>query len=231
MMNDFLKKNRLKEGTRTYNSGRISGLSFGEVEDKFENANREIEGLGLKAVNPLKTWIPNWAPWCVHMAADLCLLATCRGIYLQADWESSRGAKIEKRVAEKLGIAVMYQREYLYAKELDETADKIEAFRNMYLRGVKFRFEEKDRIKLAKVMEAAKRLGVTWVLTDGTISPDQDPEFFPKNGFLYVWEDRHGSLHFAHGGFEAYYTGETEIGIDEFLLAYSSVMKGGRENG
>lgn len=95
--------------TRCYNSGKISDLPYLVANRNFGEADKEIEELGLTPVNPMLKGMKFSRPWFVHMIADLCLLATCRHIYLQTNWKESKGAQIECRIARFLGIQIWFQ--------------------------------------------------------------------------------------------------------------------------
>ncbi len=94
---------------RVYNSGKISGLPFSTVQNKFEQSDILIRRMGYKAINPLKNKLPNNAPWWLHMIFDIALLLTCRAIYLQSDWNESKGAKIEYKIAQFLKFKIIKQ--------------------------------------------------------------------------------------------------------------------------
>lgn len=85
---------------KCYNSGKISGLPYNQAYLKFENYDKLIEQNGYKAVSPIKQGLRPCAPYWAHMAYDIWLLLRCDAILLQPDWRESKGARIEKRVAE-----------------------------------------------------------------------------------------------------------------------------------
>jgi hypothetical protein len=94
---------------KIYISGQITGLPFGRVQTKFAAAERILTEQGYEVVNPLNNGIPYNAPYEVHMAMDIILLIGCQAIYLLPDWASSRGATIEKKIAELTGIQIIFQ--------------------------------------------------------------------------------------------------------------------------
>ena len=88
---------------KIYISGQISGQPIDSVREKFERAERRIKAMGSEPVNPMKNGLPENAPWELHMALDIVLLMGCESIYLLPDWEHSRGATLEKTIAELTG--------------------------------------------------------------------------------------------------------------------------------
>lgn len=90
-----------------YISGPISGRPYEEVKREFSNAYEMLCERGYKPVNPLNNGVAVNAPWEVHMAADIDLLAGCGKIYLLPGWERSQGAKLEVALAKRWGIEVV----------------------------------------------------------------------------------------------------------------------------
>lgn len=225
-MDAVKKKSREK---RVYNSGKISGLNFFDVQVKFEKADKEIEALGLNPVNPLNSWIPRKSPWLIHMVADTIILLSCKKIYLQEDWEDSKGAKIEKKIADRLGYEIIFQSDKVNAKKVNIADDQKEAFLDAFLKGVKIRFERGDG-RIAEFMKIARSFGVTWTMEEIN-QPKESSDYFPANGLLYVWESRTGSLHFAHGGGLKYFhsSDEREIRPDVFFDVWNKITSSADE--
>ncbi len=95
---------------KVYISGKISGLPLNEVKEKFEKAEEWLEEICCTPVNPLKKagFNPD-ASWENHMIEDIRLLFDCDAIYMLDDWLNSRGAIIEKSIAEISGKQVYFQ--------------------------------------------------------------------------------------------------------------------------
>ena len=94
---------------KIYISGQISGQPIEEVADKFEAAETMLKAQGYEVVNPLKNGIPANASWEVHVAMDVLLLMGCKAIYLLPDWGFSKGATLEKNLAELTGKTIIYE--------------------------------------------------------------------------------------------------------------------------
>jgi len=85
----------------------ISNIHEKELEkanNKFSEAEDMLIGLGFKVINPMKLQPIHGTGWESYMRSTIRELTVCDYIYLLPDWESSKGAKEEKRIADMLGI-------------------------------------------------------------------------------------------------------------------------------
>lgn len=94
---------------KVYISGKISGLPYQDVKEKFERVERLIQKIGLSCVNPLNNGLSENHTWAEHMAIDIKLLLTCDAIILLNNWEDSMGARIEHYVAKEKGLAIWHE--------------------------------------------------------------------------------------------------------------------------
>lgn len=101
----------IKQSEKVYISGLISGIPIEKAREKFERAAQIILAGGAEPVNPLENGLPETAPWELHMAIDIVLLMGCETIYLLPDWEHSRGATLEKNIAELTGKKLIYEQQ------------------------------------------------------------------------------------------------------------------------
>ena len=101
---------------KIYISGKIGGLSEQEVRAKFEAAEMELTAEGYEVVNPAKNGLPFNAPWEVHVAIDIILLLGCDSIYLLPCWEQSKGATLEKNIADVSGKKLIYKKEQSFVE-------------------------------------------------------------------------------------------------------------------
>lgn len=92
-----------------YISGPMSGMP--ELNyPAFNAAAEQLRERQYEVINPAE--IPSTKPemtWGDWMRADLVALLNCDTIYMLKGWEDSDGAKLEKHIADALGMAVMYQ--------------------------------------------------------------------------------------------------------------------------
>jgi nucleotide-binding universal stress UspA family protein len=75
----------------------------------FEAAAEKLREKGATVISPHEIVPPGAAPWSwqQHMRADLAALLTCDVVVLLHGWETSRGAQLEKTVAEAIGLKVV----------------------------------------------------------------------------------------------------------------------------
>lgn len=98
---------------RIYLSGKITGLDKEVYSRQFERAESFYKTGGFDVINPVKIGEeilkqnPS-ATWEDFMQKDLEALKTCTHIALLEGWEESKGAKMEKAEAEKMGLEIMY---------------------------------------------------------------------------------------------------------------------------
>lgn len=68
----------------------------------FNAAATKLRALGFEVVNPAEQ--PERPTWEEYMRHDITLLMGCRSVVLLPGWAGSRGARIEVRLADDLGI-------------------------------------------------------------------------------------------------------------------------------
>lgn len=91
---------------KIYISGKISGLPREIAKKNFDDAENKMKKIypNAKVVNPMRSFVPRWASWGVHMVFDLLKLRSCTHIHLMDGWVDSPGAVIEYAYSRKRGI-------------------------------------------------------------------------------------------------------------------------------
>lgn len=92
---------------KIYISGKITGYEISEATKKFKESENYLLEKGFEPVNPfnLSETHPD-KTWKEYMLDDIKGLFDCEAIYLHSDWELSKGARIEKYIADELSLVV-----------------------------------------------------------------------------------------------------------------------------
>ena len=94
---------------KVYISGQITGLDIEEVKERFARAELLLKSIGLTPINPLKNGLPIDEPWKAHLSRDIENLLDCNAIMMLDNWPKSTGARIEKNIAEEIGLIIFYE--------------------------------------------------------------------------------------------------------------------------
>ena len=92
--------------TRYYVAGPMTGLKDLNYP-AFDAAASELRTAGHHVENPAENPVPACGSWEGYMRLAVRQLATCDAIYLLPGWEDSRGAVIEVRLAQDLGLRMV----------------------------------------------------------------------------------------------------------------------------
>lgn len=89
---------------RVYLAGPMSGHpDFNYAA--FHNAAARLRAHGFDVVNPAEIVKTPGLGWQACMRLDIPALLTCEAIIMLPGWQSSRGARLEYRLAQQLGFA------------------------------------------------------------------------------------------------------------------------------
>ncbi len=91
---------------KMYISGPITNTP--DFMGKFAEAEKHLKARGFEVVNPATLTHKHGTSWGEYMVEGLKALLYCDGVYMLKGWKSSRGACIEKRLAQDLGFKLIY---------------------------------------------------------------------------------------------------------------------------
>ncbi len=95
--------------------GTLSAIQISANLDAFYQAEPVVAALGYEPVNPVALHGSDLGPstteasWSYYVRKDIKHLVDCDAIYLMKNWEQSRGARLEKHIADELGMEVLYE--------------------------------------------------------------------------------------------------------------------------
>ena len=99
---------------KCYISGKITGLTEKQAESNFKRACVDAMFLGYEPINPYLI-VPNGEQpkdekntWCWHMKADIKAMMDCEAIFMQSNWNESKGAIVEHDLAKELNFTIIY---------------------------------------------------------------------------------------------------------------------------
>lgn len=89
-----------------YISGKVTG-NVGYYA-QFMEAEQKLIKMGYSPVNPVKN-VPGGQTWEYYLRNDIIKLMCCDSIYMLKGWRSSKGARLERYIARKLGFKIIYE--------------------------------------------------------------------------------------------------------------------------
>jgi hypothetical protein len=88
-----------------YISGPIKGIT--NPKGIFDNKQKQLEKLGYQVTNPFN--LLETGTYEEFMRYDIRALTFCDSIYMMKGWEKSKGANIELKVAQAIGLKMLYE--------------------------------------------------------------------------------------------------------------------------
>jgi hypothetical protein len=74
--------------------------------DAFHSEAKRLRDLGYEVVNPAELDLGDKATWSDYMRRDLADLLTCSGVATLPNFEKSRGASLEVKIAREIDLWV-----------------------------------------------------------------------------------------------------------------------------
>lgn len=93
---------------KIYISGKITGIEE-QAEKLFQVAEDRLTAEGYDVINPFKINLDQNKSWEAYMREDVKALCDCDCVYMLLNWQDSKGARIEKQIAEYLKIKIIYE--------------------------------------------------------------------------------------------------------------------------
>jgi hypothetical protein len=90
-----------------YIAGKIAGLPKAQVKNKFNIIARKLRGMGYHVVKPLAVSDESDTDD-QPTRTDIKKLVECDELHMLPDWQESRSAQLERDIAIRLGMDVVY---------------------------------------------------------------------------------------------------------------------------
>jgi hypothetical protein len=91
---------------KIYIAGKVTNEPFDKVVAKFKEAELTLTAMGFEAVNPIEVVHNASEPWDSAMKICIKAMLDCDGMVILPCWSLSRGARIERQLAEDLDITI-----------------------------------------------------------------------------------------------------------------------------
>ena len=95
-----------------YIAGMVSRLPYSVAWKRFENARKRLESEGfVRVCNPMSVCNRSWEyERCMRRCLEIILDSDTKAVYMTRWWWLSRGARLERKVARTIGLAIIYER-------------------------------------------------------------------------------------------------------------------------
>lgn len=90
-----------------YIAGKITGLPKSHVMSKFQMLANKLKGLGYNVVEPAAV-NDDARPNDESVRRDIHRMLECDEVHMLPDWQDSREAQLERDIALRLGMQVVY---------------------------------------------------------------------------------------------------------------------------
>jgi hypothetical protein len=90
-----------------YIAGKITGLPQNDVKEKFNLVAMQLAAMGYHVVKPVSVY-DHTKTWDDAVRSDIKQMLECDEVHLLPDWQDSRGAQLERDIALRLGMQVVY---------------------------------------------------------------------------------------------------------------------------
>jgi hypothetical protein len=99
-----------------YIAGKVTGEPYIPCWNKFAKIENKLVELQYNVINPMKLCNPHWC-WVRAMCKCIFnLVFRADAVLLLYDWQESKGARLEKRIAEKFKKIIINEHNFNFLK-------------------------------------------------------------------------------------------------------------------
>lgn len=102
----------MSQPNKLYLCGPMTGIQDFN-HPRFHQSAFELRCWGFEVFNPAENGLPPHAEWATHMRVDIVQLMHCHALATLPGWENSRGAQLEVRIAQALGMPIKPHHEWI----------------------------------------------------------------------------------------------------------------------
>jgi hypothetical protein len=90
-----------------YVAGKVTGLPEDQVKSKFNVITAQLNSMGYHVEKPVAVG-DNSHTWNEAIRNDIKKMLECDEVHMLPDWQDSKGALLERDIALRLGMRVVY---------------------------------------------------------------------------------------------------------------------------
>ena len=90
-----------------YVAGKITGLAKEDVKNKFNMITNQLLSMGYHVEHPSAVHNDKHT-WPDAIRGDIKKMLECDEVHMLPDWQESRGAQLERDIALRLGMQIVY---------------------------------------------------------------------------------------------------------------------------
>ncbi len=92
---------------KAYIGGKVTGLPRHEATHHFGTVQKKLQEEGYDTVVPLDL-VEDGMEWNKAMRICIAALVQCDELHLLPNWQDSNGARLERDIAQRLGMNIVY---------------------------------------------------------------------------------------------------------------------------
>jgi len=97
---------------RIYISGKVTGEAYLGCYKKFSDMEEKLKQCKYLVINPMRLCKPSWSWQRCMIKCVFYLIFKADVLLLLSDWENSRGARLEKRIAAWFKKTILEENEF-----------------------------------------------------------------------------------------------------------------------
>lgn len=97
---------------KVYIAGKVSGLSDREVFEKFYKSAEKLKGQGHTVMSPSVLLLNKGFEHSEYMHICFSMIDVCDAVYMQKDWQKSKGAKMELEYATRNRKTIIHEEDF-----------------------------------------------------------------------------------------------------------------------
>lgn len=97
---------------KVYIAGKVTGLNNAEIFRKFYESGKQLKKQGHTVMSPAVLVLNEGFEHLEYMHICFAMIDVCDAVYMQKDWQQSKGARMELQYAKKLHKLISYEDEF-----------------------------------------------------------------------------------------------------------------------